>query len=106
MNELSDAKKAALNFYPNEWFERQIKGGTFKHDQNAGKRAIAEVVFKSVFDVLESEEVAKAVMNAFTRRVLEYDLSEDDKKLFTARMSTALVAAKIAIRDLNKEPNQ
>mgnify|MGYP000619187100 CR=1 FL=1 len=98
----SDAEMAALNMYPHDWFKRDINGCEFKHDQNAGKRAIALDIFKSVFIVLESEQTAKSVMNAFTRRVLDYELSDSDKKMLTANMSTALVAAKIAIRDCKK----
>ena len=91
---MEDCKQAALNLFPNKWFE---VSDDFKIDSNAGKRAVAEEVFKDVFDKLKSEHVADAVAKAFIRRASKW--GTDNNGINAANMSTALMAAIIAIRD-------
>ena len=58
--------------------------------------AILEV-FKSVFDKLKTEHVADSVAKAFLRRASKWGI--DNNGINAANMSTALMAAIIAIRD-------
>lgn len=91
---MEDYKQAALNLYPNDWVE--LDEG-FKIDNNAGKRAVAEEVYRTVFEKLKTEHVADSVAKAFLRRAAKYGTC--DNSINTANMSTALMAAIIAIRD-------
>lgn len=89
-----DYKQGALSIYPVSLIE--IEQG-FKIDINAGKRAVAEVVLKLVFEKLKKEHVAGSVSKAFLRRARKWGTDNDD--INTANMSTALISAIIAIRD-------
>lgn len=91
---MEDYKQAALNLFPNKWVE---VSDDFKIDNNAGKRAVAEEVFKAVFDKLKTEHVADSVAKAFLRRASKW--GADNNGINAANMSTALMAAIIAIRD-------
>ena len=95
-----DYKTAALNLYPVDWFESETIHGVFKFDNNASKRAVAEKVFYFVFEKMKSECVANSVAKAFLRRASR--LGTNDNDINTANMSTALMAAIIAIRDDEK----
>lgn len=51
---MNTAKEIALQLYPEDWLENSnIKG--FKHDNNAPKRAVAEVVAQHFIDCLKRE---------------------------------------------------
>ena len=91
---MEDYKQAALTLFPTDWVRLD---DDFKIDNNAGKRAIAEEVFRFVFDKLKTERVASVVSEAFLRRAEKY--GADNQGINTANMSTALMAAIIAIRD-------
>lgn len=94
---MEDYKQAALNLYPEDWFKSETKHGLFQVDQNAPKRAVAEEVFKVAFEKLREEHVADSVAKAFLRRSSK--CGTDDNGVNCANMSTALLAAIIAIRD-------
>lgn len=91
---MSDYKQAALNLYPEKWVKSDYD---FSIDVNTGKRAVAEEVFKTVFEQLNSEQVAKGVTSAFLRRIKKCGI--EDNQTNYANMSTALLFAIIAIRD-------
>lgn len=91
---MEDYKQAALNLFPNKWVE---VSDDFKIDNNAGNRAVAEEVFKTVFDKLKTEHIADSVAKAFLRRASKWGTDNND--INAANMSTALMAALIAIRD-------
>jgi hypothetical protein len=91
---MEDYKQAALNLYPNEWVEVMPD---FTIDNNAPKRAVAEEVFKVAFEKLKTEHVADSVAKAFLRRSAKW--GNDNNAVSAANMSTALMAAIIAIRD-------
>lgn len=84
MSVKDDAKRAALNLYPEEW--QEFPTGLMV-DHNANLRNVAEEVFQHVFTVLQSEEVATGVSRAFLRRHKQWG---DDPKFNTASMATAL----------------
>ncbi|QDP61728.1 MAG: hypothetical protein Unbinned4466contig1000_40 [Prokaryotic dsDNA virus sp.] len=94
---MEDYKQAALTIFPTDWFETDTIHGAFKFDNNAAKRAVAEEVFKAVFDKLKTEHVADSVAKAFLRRASKWGAYNNG--INAANMSTALMAAIIAIRD-------
>lgn len=98
MTDLPDYKQAALNMYPEEWQEFE---GFFRVDHNANIRAVAEDVFKRVFEQLTfDEELHYSVASAFKQRVERFSMGGNDED--AAFMATALQFAIIKIRD-NKE---
>lgn len=98
---MTDAQKAALNLYPESWRKiGTICGEELQIDDNCTLRKNAEKVFEHVFEILKSEQVADGVAKAFIRRSAKYGTS--DNGLNAANMSTALMAAIVAIRDANK----
>ena len=98
MNTLEDYKKAALSLYPEEW--KEFSNG-LRVDQNANVRAVAEDVFKLVFDTLRfDQDLSLGVASAFLRRIGDYaPSSQYDKCDASAKMATALEYAIIKIRD-------
>lgn len=91
-----DVKKCALNLYPESWVVNEAIG--FRIDNNASRRNVAEEVIRHAFNVLESDEVANSVMQAFYRRCYGKEVRADQKMPFTCYMGTALLAARLAIR--------
>lgn len=94
---MEDYKKAALNLYPEDWVYGTGSMSDFKHDNNASLRKEAERVFKYVFEVIQSEEAADGVAQAFLRRVDR--VGSDDRRANVASMSTSLLWVRMLIRD-------
>ena len=94
-----DIEIAALRIYPVDWFESETIHGKFKIDNNASKRAVAKEVLLNVFEILNSEHLAGSMTSAFCRRVDYKILKENDKRQIDAYMGTALLLARISIRD-------
>lgn len=99
---IDDAKQAALNLFPEDWLESNLKEGVFRIDNNAGKRAVAEDLFLHVFNLLDDKKTVEGVLAAFYRRSMGCEVPESDKSLLVAQMGTAMLYARLQIRGESK----